>query len=195
MLTSSSEGLDTSAVQLGMMDGLPGLAEAFRDSFPNARVARCWVHRARNVFPRVPKRYQAEFKTDWDAMQFADSKAEAQAAFATLEKRWQPICGEAVDAIRSTLDELLVHYEFPREHWEALRTTNPIERVNKEFKRRSKSMDTVSANGLIALLAFTALRLEYGWATTPITSAKLNNLPTAKRRQQALESAAERLLH
>lgn len=75
-----------------------------------------------------------------------------------------------------SLSSLLVHYEFLREHWEALRTTNPLERVNKEFKRRSKAMQTVSSDSLKALLAFTALRLEFGWATTPITSNTLTHL-------------------
>jgi putative transposase len=90
-----------------------------------------------------------------------------------------------------------VHYEFPPEHWAALRTTNPIERVNKEFKRRSKSMETVSPNGLAALLAFVALRLEYGWATTPITSNKLKNLPAGwhRNRQDTIEQATEALLN
>ena len=65
-----------------------------------------------------------------------------------------------------------MHYDFPREHWVALRTTNPIERVNKEFKRRSKAMEQLGSDGLKALLAFTAIRLEFGWASTPISSAK-----------------------
>ena len=76
---------------------------------------------------------------------------------------------------------------------DALRTTNPIERVNKEFKRRSKAMDTLGEGGLKALLAFTALRLEYGWATTPISSHKLGYLTNNKRR--GLEAAADSLLH
>ena len=64
-------GLDASAVQLGIMDGLPGLMDAFAEAFPKAGVGRCFLHKARNVFPRVPKRYQAEFKVNWDAMQYA----------------------------------------------------------------------------------------------------------------------------
>jgi len=187
-------GLDATAVQLGIMDGLPGLMDAFRAAFPHARVARCWVHRGRNVFPRVSKRYQAELKTNWDAMQYAENKAAAMAAFEALERRWGAVCGDAVDAIRKTLDALLVHYEFPKSHWDALRTTNPIERVNRELKRRSKAMETLSPDGLLAVLAFTALRLEYGWRTTPITSNKLKNLPWQKQRQ-ALDVAAERLIH
>jgi transposase-like protein len=61
-------GLDPTAVQLGIMDGLPGLQTAFREAFRNARTARCWVHKARNVMTRVPRRYQLEFKKSWDTV-------------------------------------------------------------------------------------------------------------------------------
>lgn len=169
-------GLDASAVQLGIMDGLPGLAEAFGEAFAKAKVARCWIHKFRNVIPLVPKRYQAEFKTDWDAMAYAESKTTALAAHAVFETRWGKLCGDAVARFAKDVDRLFCHYEFPREHWAALRTTNPIERVNKEFKRRSKSMETMGPDGLKALLAFTALRLEFGWSTTPISNPKLANL-------------------
>jgi putative transposase len=169
-------GLDASAVQLGIMDGLPGLMEAFQSAFPRARVALCWVHKARNVLPRVPKRYQAAFKADWDKVQYAEGRAQALAAYNALESRWGKVCAEAVACMARDIEALLVHYEFPQEHWAALRTTNPIERVNKEFKRRSKPMEVVSPEALKGLLAFTAMRLEYGWMTTPITSGRLKNL-------------------
>ena len=169
-------GLDASAVQLGIMDGLPGLAEAFGEAFPKAKVARCWIHKFRNVVPLVPKRYQAEFKTDWDKMAYADNKTAALAAHAAFETRWRQHCADAVTRFTKDVEQLFCHYDFPREHWAALRTTNPIERVNKEFKRRSKSMETLGADGLKALLAFTALRLEFGWSTTSISNPKLANL-------------------
>lgn len=176
-----SRGLRPSAVELGIMDGLPGLATAFEVAFPRARTARCWVHKARNVFPKVPKRYEAAFKSDWDAVQYADGRAAAETAFVELKSRWSKDCADAIDSIENDLEALLVHYDFPEDHWDALRTTNPIERVNKEFKRRSKPMETIGPEGLKALLAFTAMRLEYGWLTTPITSGKLKNLPIGRR--------------
>jgi transposase-like protein len=176
-------GFDGSAVQLGIMDGLPGLAEAFLTAFPNARVARCWVHKLRNVLTLVPRRYQVEFKRDWDKVGYAAGRTEAEVSFAALRERWQPIAGDAVVRFEKDLAALMCHYDFPREHWSALRTTNPIERVNKEFKRRSKSMEQMGADGLKVLLAFTALRLEFGWSTTPITSAKLANLYLSPSRQ------------
>lgn len=189
-------GLDPSSIELGIMDGLPGLADAFVEAFPHARVARCWVHKARNVFPRVPRRYQGEFKSNWDAMQYADNGTEAREAFGKLKERWSKVCEDAVECIERDLEALLVHYSFFQEHWDALRTTNPIERVHKEFKRRSKAMDVVSPEGLKALLAFTALRLEYGWMNNPIGNGRERNLPNYKTREQRkLESVTSTLLN
>jgi len=188
-------GLDCSAVKMGIMDGLPGLGTAFLEAFPHARVARCWVHKARNVFPRVPKRFQAEFKVGWDSVQYADSGVAARAAFEAMKGRWASLAGDAMTCFERDLEALLVHYEFPREHWEALRTTNPIERVNKEFKRRSKSMDSMGADGLKALLAFTALRLEFGWSTTAITSNKLTHLQYRERLEERRTDVMRSLLN
>src|SRR5205085_11826986 len=109
-------GLDSSAVELGIMDGLHGLAEAFLDAFPRARVCRCWVHKLRNVMPLVPKRYQAEFKVDWDKMAYAQSRAVAQEAFTVFRSRWLPLCDDAVVRFEKDLEALLTHYDFPREH-------------------------------------------------------------------------------
>lgn len=187
-------GLNGAAVKLGIMDGLRGLGEAFQEAFPNAKVARCWVHKARNVFPMVPKRYQADFKAAWDAIQYAENREAALGAVVALRERWGAHCADAVTKFERDLDALLVHYDFPREHWDALRTTNPIERVNKEFKRRSKSMETMGPNGLKALLAFTALRLEFGWAITPITSPKLNGLLYKRKMEQRLEMLTRALI-
>lgn len=178
-----SRGFDGSAVRLGIMDGLPGLPDAFVEAFPNARVARCWVHKLRNVLPLVARRYQAEFKRDWDKVAYASGRAAAEANFAELKQRWSSLAGDAVDRFEKDFEALLCHYDFPQEHWSALRTTNPIERVNKEFKRRSKSMEQMGSDGLKALLAFTAVRLEFGWSTTSLTSAKLTNLLLSPSRQ------------
>ena len=189
-------GLDPSAVELGIMDGLPGLATAFREHFPRARVARCWVHKERNVLPLVAKKFQKAFVVDWHAIAYAADGAAARAAFDALRARWGATCGDAVESLARDLDALLVHYEFPQTHWDALRTTNPIERINKEFKRRSKSMETIGPDGLKVLLAFTALRLEYGWATTPITSGKLAHMGSrAAWEARQLDAITKGLLH
>lgn len=188
-------GLDGSCVRAGIMDGLPGLGDAFVEAFPNAKVLRCWVHRARNVMPLVPRRYQPAFQTSWNAVAYADSLDAARVAFDKLKTAWTKDAGDAVARMERDIGALLAHYEFPRDHWEALRTTNPIERVNKEFKRRSKAMEVVSPDGLKPLLAFTAIRLEYGWAQTPITSNKLRRLKYRELRERELEETTKSLLN
>ena len=187
-------GLAANAVELGIMDGLPGLPDAFLEAFPKARVGRCWIHKLRNVLPLVPRRYQAEFKRDWDKVAYAGSRSDAEMAFLALTQRWLPIAGDAVARFEKDLAVLLCHYDFPREYWSALRTTNPIERVNKEFKRRSKSMEQMGPDGLKALLAFTALRLEFGWSTTPVTSAKLGNLTLSPTRKDHPSTAIDAVI-
>jgi transposase-like protein len=188
-------GLDGNAVRLGIMDGLPGLASAFTDAFPQARVARCWVHKVSNTLPRVPRRYQAAFKGDWDLVQYAANAAAARVAFDSLRERWTKDCPEAVACMERDIDALLVHYEFPKDHWDAIRTTNPIERVHKEFKRRSRAMEQLSPDGLRALLAFTALRLEFGWMQTSIESSRLQHLLFKKKREARLEELTKGLLN
>jgi putative transposase len=188
-------GLDGSAVKLGIMDGLAGLGDAFTDAFPKARVARCWVHKARNVMPRVPKRYQAAFQGDFDLVQYAENGDAARSAFQAMKSKWLDNCAEAVECMEKDVEALLVHYAFPKEHWDALRTTNPIERVNKEFKRRSKAMEQMGPDGLKALLAFTALKLEFGWMQTSITASNLQHLAYKKKREARLEELTMGLLN
>ena len=119
----------------------------------------------------------------------------ARTAFDQLRRTWSQDASDAVACIERHIEALLAHYTFPQGHWDALRTTNPIERVNKEFKRRSKSMDVVSGEGLKALLAFTAIRLEYGWSTTPIISNKLTPLKYRELRERQLEEVTKSLLN
>lgn len=190
-----ARGLDHNGVKLGIMDGLPGLAEAFVSAFPNAVVARCWVHKVRNVLTRVPRRYQGAFKPAMDSIMYAEGREAALHAWTSLEAAWRATCEEAVSCLAKDKEALLAHYDFPREHWIALKTTNPIERVNRECKRRFKAMDTVGPKGLKTLLAFTALRLEANWRAASITNPKLANLKNQRRTTDTTAEAANALLH
>ena len=89
--------------------------------------------------------------------------------------------------MQKNMNSLLAHCMFPPAHWDALRTPNPIEPVDKEFKRRSKAMEAVSADGLKALVAFTALRLELGRAVTRIDDRRLANFKLAASRKYDFE--------
>lgn len=186
-------GLDMSAVRLGVMDGLPGLESAFRESFPKAITGRCWVHVLRNAVAKTPARLREPFKALAHKVMYANSEDAARIAFQVLKSAMGSDAERAVRCLEKDLESLLAHYRFEKKLWRGLKTTNPIERVNKELKRRTKSMETLGEKTLDVLMAFTAIRLEFGWQTTPLDSARLNGLKGITRNQ--IESTMDTLLN
>jgi putative transposase len=190
----AKRGLDFQAVRIGIMDGLPGLEKLFREIFPQSITQRCWVHALRNALAKAPQRHREAFKKLAHQVMYAGSANSARVAFAELKAAMSTDGERAVACIEKDLDSLLAHYQFEKPLWRALKTTNPIERVNRELKRRTKSMDTLGEQTLNVLLAFTALRLEYGWATTRVDLERFEHLVSVKRINR-IEQAAESLLH
>lgn len=188
----SRRGMKTSSVRIGVMDGLPGLETAFRESFPNAVTGRCWVHSLRNALAKTPERLRVPFKQLAHRCMYASSENAARVAFKELKLAMQSDAQRAVHCLEKDLDSLLVHYRFDRTLWRSLRTTNPIERVNKELKRRTKSMDSLGERTLMVIAAFTAMRLEYQWQRLAVDSPRILNLKTVK--QNAIESAMDSML-
>lgn len=175
-------GLDPQAVQIGVMDGLPGLETAFKESFVKAVTARCWVHSLKNAMAKVPERLRPGFKKLAHAVMYASSEASARQAFRALKLAMGHDAERSVRVLEKDLDSLLAHYKFDQKLWRTLRTTNPIERVNKELKRRTKSMETLGERTLEVLLAFTAMRLEYHWQRVPVDTPHLERLGGRKNK-------------
>lgn len=186
-------GLKMNAVRIGVMDGLPGLEKLFCETFPNAVTARCWVHALRNACAKAPQRLRDVFKRFAHRVMYASSDNAARLAFQELKAAMGTDAERAVHCLEKDLDSLLAHYKFEKSLWRALRTTNPIERVNKELKRRTKSMETLGEKTLQTLVAFTALRLEYNWQIMPANSSSLLGLKEVKQNQ--IESTMETLIH
>lgn len=184
-------GLDTSKVRIGIMDGLPGLESAFTEAFTNAETARCWVHALRNALAKTPKRLAEAFKVLAHKVMYASSEDAARTAFASLKEQFDNDAQRAVSCLEKDLDSLLIHYRFEKSLWRCLKTTNPIERVNRELKRRTKSMETLGERTLRIVSAFTALKLEYNWQKTPMDAPRLLKLKYIK--QNEMESAMEAL--
>ena len=169
-------GLDPSAIKIGIMDGLPGLEAEVKKTFSNALTARCWVHAKKNAVAKCPARLSEAFETFLSKVMYATSKTNAKEAFLRLKSALNGEAERAVGCIEKDLDSLLVHYQFEERFWQALKTTNPIERVNRELKKRSRSMGSMGEETLMCLQVFTALRLEMNWRLTKIDSPKIKNL-------------------
>jgi len=133
-------GLDLSRVKLGIMDGLPGLEKVFKEEFPKARIQRCQVHVSRNVLAKVPRKLKKMVADELRSIFYASSREKALEFFEKFKARWEKEIPSAVKCLERSLDSCLTYLDFPEDEWISLRTTNAVERVNKEFKRRTKSM-------------------------------------------------------
>lgn len=189
-----NRGLDPELVQIGVMDGLPGLEKVFKETFNKAMTGRCWVHAKRNAMAKCSKRLSEAFEKLLNDVMYANSESQARFNFKVLKQQMGSDCERAVHCIEKDFESLLTHYKFEKKFWRVLKTTNPIERVNKELKRRTKSMEGLGEKTLNILLAFTAMRLEYNWQKIPVDSKALNNLEHIKSRNQ-IEDVLENLIH
>lgn len=168
-----ARGLDKHAVKLGIMDGLPGLEKVFKEEFSEAKIQRCQVHVARNVMSKVPHNLKEKVADDMRSVFYADTKKNALNFFAEFKKKYEKDSPSAVKCLEASLESTLCYLSFPKEEWLSLRTTNPIERLNKEFKRRTKSMEIVAGEAsCYNLLAVISLRMEAYWKRHPITFQK-----------------------
>jgi len=175
-----SRGLDSQKVILGIMDGLPGLETVFKEEFPKAKVQRCQVHVARNVLAKVPKKLKKTVADDMRSIFYASSRKKAMEFFDTLKRKWDKELPSAVSCLEKSIDPCLTFFNFPQDEWISLRTTNIIERLNKEFRRRTKSMEIVAGeSACYRLLTFISLRMELHWRSNPVGKVR-NNLPFFK---------------
>ncbi|MBC7350608.1 MAG: IS256 family transposase [Candidatus Aminicenantes bacterium] len=179
-----ARGLDSSKVTLGIMDGLPGLESVFKQEFPKAKVQRCQVHVARNVLAKVPKKFKQEVADDMRSIFYASSKKKARELFEGFVSKWEKIVPSAVRCLERSLDACLTFFSFPEEEWISLRTTNIIERLNKEFRRRTRPMEIVAGeHACYTLLAFISLKMELHWRSNPIGKVA-SNLPVLQSMTQ-----------
>jgi putative transposase len=175
-----SRGLNSQTVTLGIMDGLPGLETVFKEEFSQARVQRCTVHVDRNVLAKVPRKLKKNVAADLRSIFYATSKEKALGHFGLFKEKWKKDIPSAVNCLEKSIDSCLTFFDFPEDEWISLRTTNIIERLNKEFKRRTKPMEIVAGeHACYRLLAFISLKMELHWRSNPVGKVH-NNLPFFK---------------
>jgi putative transposase len=184
-------GLDASKIRVGVMDGLPGLETVFREEFPNSVTARCWFHAMSNALHKAPARLRDAFHVLAKKVMYANGYECGKVAFRELKKAMDSDCQRAVACLEKDLESLLAHFRFPEKLWRALKTTNGVERIHKEFKRRTKSMETIGETNLTTLVAFTALRLESGWRNRAVDTFEVNHLITPRKKQHVILDALE----
>jgi putative transposase len=131
-------------VLLGVFDGLPGLEDAFRDTYPKADVQHCIVHKVRSTFPKIRVQDKTEFLDDLKTIYNALDRDVALAAFDTLKVKWGKKYPKEIASWEEQLSTLLTFYKYPSLIKEAIYTSNPIERTNKELRKRLRPMNSLT---------------------------------------------------
>ncbi len=124
-------------------DGHAGLKRATA-LWPEAKVQRCAVHKLRNLLDHCPRHARVELKRDYHAMVYAKDGLAAREAREKFLRKWRPLCAEVARSLEEAGEHLLTFFEFPKALWKSLRSTNPIENLNREFRRRTKTQGSFS---------------------------------------------------
>src|SRR5258708_6379092 len=102
-------------------------------------LGRCCVHKLRNLVRKAPEHAREEITDDFHRIVYAASEVAARAAYVAFTSRWKSRCPGVVRGLEEAGDELLTMYRFPKQQWKTIRTTNVIERLNGECRRRVKT--------------------------------------------------------
>lgn len=143
---------------LAVVDGNPGLFAALQTHWPGLAVQRCTAHKLRNLQAKAPARLREELTEEYRRMIYADTGTEVQQARTRFTKKWRLRCPAVVESLEEAGDELFTFLRFPRSQWKALRTTNALERINEEFRRRTKTQSSLPGQDAVLLLLFGLLR-------------------------------------
>ncbi|KAA5594903.1 IS256 family transposase, partial [Blastochloris sulfoviridis] len=125
------------APELAVGDGALGFWKALEEIFPTTRHQRCWLHKTANVLNKAAKSVQPSVKADLAEVWRSPSRAAAETAIAVFADKYGAKYSKAVECVVKDREQLLAFYVFPAEHWDHLRTTNPIESVFATVRHRT----------------------------------------------------------
>ncbi|HIC67536.1 MAG TPA: IS256 family transposase, partial [Paracoccus sp.] len=123
--------------EIAVGDGAMGFWKALDEVFPGTRHQRCWVHKIANVLNKFPKSMQPTVKADLREIWQAETRAKAKAAMDIFAEKYGIKYEKAVNCLTKDRDALLAFYDFPADHWDHLRTGNPIESVFATVRHRT----------------------------------------------------------
>lgn len=126
------------APKLAVGDGALGFWAALREEFPETREQRCWVHKTANILDKMPKGVQPRAKDRIHDMYLAETKKDALKAFDQFVALYGAKYPKACECLTKDKDVLFEFYDFPAEHWQHIRTTNPIESTFATVRHRTR---------------------------------------------------------
>ena len=162
-----------------IVDGAPGLEAAlvalWGEGLP---IQRCTVHKHRNLLSHAPKRLHDELSEDYRDMNYAETAAEVETRRKAFLRKWRLKCKAVADSLEEADGKLFTFTRLPQSQWKSARTTNAIERLNEEFKRRIKTQTVLPCPETVPMLLWALMasgqihmRKVDGWETLGQTIA------------------------
>jgi putative transposase len=155
-----------------VVDGAPGLEKALGLVWPEALVQRCTVHKHRNLLAHAPERLHQEISADYNDMIYAKTAKEIETRRKSFLRKWRLKCRAVADSLEEAGERLFSFTRLPASQWRSARTTNAIERLHEEFKRRIKTQTVLPSAETAAMLFWALLasgqitmRKVDGWQT------------------------------
>jgi putative transposase len=143
---------------LAVIDGNPGLKTALKQQWPKLAIQRCTNHKLWNLLAKAPAHLREELAEDYRRMIYAESREAVEHARVGFVRKWKLRCKAVSASFEEAGDELFTFTAFPISQWKALRTTNALERINEEFRRRTKTQASLPSEEAVLFLLFGLLR-------------------------------------
>ena len=159
-------------IDLWISDGNQAMINAMTAKFGSSQRQRCVMHKMENVLSYVPAKQRDQVEPELKALFYQKNRQEADQAVAAFIEKHQRIYPTAIECLQRDLQACLTFYSFPKEHWKTIRTSNVIERLFGEVKRRSHKMAAAFRNeGSCVLLFYAVIRsLKFNRLTMPPAS-------------------------
>jgi transposase-like protein len=157
-----------------IIDGAAGLEKALAALWPEVPTQRCTVHKHRNLLGHAPEALHEEISTEYTDMIYAKTAKEIEARRRTFLRKWRLKCRAVADSLEEAGERLFTFARLPESQWKSARTTNAVERLHEEFKRRIKTQTVLPSAETAAMLFWALLasgqinmRKVDGWQTLP----------------------------
>jgi transposase-like protein len=144
-------------VDLWITDGNKAMLNAIQNKFPASKRQRCVKHKMDNVLGYIPEKQQDDVRLELRAIFYQDSREKADQELAAFIAKYENIYPSAIACLKRDLEACLTFYSFPAKHWKFIRTTNIIERLFGEVKKRSHKMAAAFRNENSCMLMFYAV--------------------------------------
>ena len=162
LLNLKSRGMNVPKLAIG--DGAMGFWAAMDEVYPTTRHQRCWQHKTMNVLNCLPKLSQPKAKNVIHNIWQAETKDDVEKAFDLFIKTYEPKYPKAALCLQKDREELMAFFDFPAQHWQSIRTSNPIESAFATIRHRTKrSKGCLTRDGMLHMIFKLGQCAEQNW--------------------------------